>query len=77
MSPWEIGDRIRSLREAQGLSRAELARRTGLSQIYLRKLEAGDKTSPTLPVLTKIAKALGTTMRVEFVRRAARRKEKA
>jgi transcriptional regulator with XRE-family HTH domain len=77
MAPWELGDRIRSLREAQGLSRAQLARRTGLSQIYVRKLEAGDKTSPTLPVLTKIARALGASVRVEFVRRPARRKARA
>ena len=39
-----LGRRIRSAREARGVSIAELARRTGLDEASLRRWEAGDMT---------------------------------
>jgi len=59
---------IRQLRLKQGLTQAELAKRAGLSWIYIAKLEGGDRVSPSLPALHRIARALGATLRVELIR---------
>ncbi len=61
-----LGKRIRELREQRGLSRQELAEATGLSAVYLKKLEAGDRESPSLPALEKIARALRVRLYVEL-----------
>lgn len=58
MSDKKLGDRIRTYREAQELSREELSRRTGLSVDFLTALEEEDVT-PSLGPLLKIALALG------------------
>ena len=42
MSWQELGERIRELREERGLSREALAKETGVSAVYLEKLEAGN-----------------------------------
>ena len=57
-----LGARLKAAREAAGLTQAELARRAGLSRIYIAKLEAGDRTAPTLDVLGRLAKALRLTL---------------
>jgi transcriptional regulator with XRE-family HTH domain len=62
----DLGDRIRELREAHGLTRDALARKVGVSAVYIKKLEAGERT-PTLPTLTLIARALGAAVRIELV----------
>ncbi len=54
-----IGQCIRRLRIDLGVSQEELAQRAGIHRTYISQLERGIK-SPTLIVLTKIAKALGT-----------------
>ena len=75
MSWQEFGERIRGLREKRGLTREALAEKTGVSAVYLKKLEAGERTSPALPTLARIARALGATLRIELVeRRTARRR---
>jgi len=58
MSDKKLGDRIRTYREGQELSREELSRRTGLSVDFLTALEEEDVT-PSLGPLLKIALALG------------------
>jgi transcriptional regulator with XRE-family HTH domain len=58
MSDKKLGDRIRTYRERQELSREELSRRTGLSPDFLTALEEEDVT-PSLGPLLKIALALG------------------
>jgi transcriptional regulator with XRE-family HTH domain len=58
---------IRHLRLKRGLTQAELARRARLSWIYIAKLEGGDRVSPSLPALERIAQALGAKLRVELV----------
>ncbi|HEX9775861.1 MAG TPA: XRE family transcriptional regulator [Actinomycetota bacterium] len=78
-----VGHRVRSLREARGLSLRDLARRSGVSAPMLSQVERGD-TSPTLSVATKIATGLGLSLSqlvrldeapsVAVVRRAKRRK---
>ena len=58
MSDKKLGDRIRTYREGQELSREELSRRTGLSVEFLTALEEEDVT-PSIGPLLKIALALG------------------
>lgn len=52
---------LKKLRTNKNLSIPELARKTELSERYLRFIEAGDKT-PSLQTAQKIAIALDTTM---------------
>ena len=48
---------IRSRRSELGLSQAELAARAGTGQAFVSRVESG-KTTPTLPVLQRLAAAL-------------------
>lgn len=48
----ELGKRIRGLREARGISQAELGRRIGSTQPAIARLEAG-RVSPTLETLDR------------------------
>lgn len=57
----DVGARIKSLREAAGLSQNELARRAGVSQSGLSYIESGEK-SPSVDTLLRIADALGVTV---------------
>lgn len=52
-----IGNRVRALREAMGLSLRDLAERCGVSAPMLSQVERGE-TSPTLQVATRIAAGL-------------------
>ncbi len=53
-----IGQRLREIREAKGLSQVEISRATGLVQPYLSRVENGH-TVPTIETLEKWARALG------------------
>ena len=53
----EIGKRIRTLREAKGLSQGEIEKRSGLLRSYISRVEGG-YTAPSLATLDKFAKAL-------------------
>ena len=52
-----VGERVKALREAMGLSLRELAERSGVSAPMLSQVERGE-TSPTLSVAEKIAAGL-------------------
>ncbi len=52
-----LGERVKRLREAKGLSLRELARSAGVSAPMLSQVERGE-TSPTLSSATKIASGL-------------------
>lgn len=56
-----IGQAIRERRLALGLSQTEVATRAGMTQPALSRLEAGG-TIPTIPVLDRIAIALGAEL---------------
>lgn len=56
-----LGQRIRQLREHQGLSSRALARAAGLSETYVSQIERGRET-PSLKTLAKIARALGVPL---------------
>ena len=51
--------RIQELREVKGWSQAELARRSGVPQPTISRLEAGSTDSINFPNLEKLAAALG------------------
>lgn len=62
---FEVGERVRLLREEHGLSQRELAERIGSTQPAIARLEAGGVT-PSLGTLERIAEALDTALVVEF-----------
>jgi len=57
-----LGARIKAGRERRSLTQNELATRAGVSRIYIAKLEGGDRQSPSLPVLDRIARVLGVSV---------------
>lgn len=56
-----IGERIRELRKMRKLSQEQVAERADISPNYLSRIECG-KENPTLDMLIKLARALGTEM---------------
>ncbi len=58
MAREQLGKRIKRGRKGRGLTQVALAERVGVSLIYVKKLEAGERQAPSLPVLERIAKAL-------------------
>jgi DNA-binding XRE family transcriptional regulator len=59
-----LGQRLRALRLAAGLTQAELARRTGIHRPNIARVEAGRHT-PSLETLARLAAAIGiSTTRV-------------
>jgi transcriptional regulator with XRE-family HTH domain len=53
----DIGKRIRTLREAKGLSQGDIEKRSGLLRSYISRVEGG-YTAPSLTTLEKFSKAL-------------------
>jgi len=52
-----VGVRLRGLREAKGLSQADIEKRSGLLRSYVARVENGS-TSPSLETLERFSKAL-------------------
>jgi len=65
-----IGRAVRERRIALGLTQAELATRAGMTQSALSRLEGGGSV-PTIPVLDRLASAMGTELTVAFEPTAA------
>jgi transcriptional regulator with XRE-family HTH domain len=63
-----LGPQIRTWRHRRGLTQAALAERAGLSQIFIAKVEGGDR-APSWVTLARIAKTLNVQVRVELVGR--------
>ena len=57
------GQRLNQLRRQAGITMTELARRSGLSQGYISRLEMGQST-PSLRVLARLAQALGVPLAI-------------
>jgi transcriptional regulator with XRE-family HTH domain len=53
---------IKERREGLGLTREELAKKAKVTTAYVSMLEAGKRKNPSLPVLQRLAKALGVPM---------------
>lgn len=62
----EIGLRVRALRESAGLTQAALAKKMGVSQQVISRIESGNAENPTYGTLERIALAMGHKLRVEF-----------
>ena len=67
MSSRDVGKLIRELRIRQGISQERLAQKARLSRIYIAKLEAGERGSPSIPALQRIASALGAKLKIDLV----------
>ncbi len=77
MTAWQrLGEQIRTLREERALSRERLAEMTGLSAVYIKKLEAGERKSPSFPTLQRIARALRASLVVKLVERRKRPRQR-
>ena len=61
----DIGERIRQLREAKGLTTNALANRCGISQSFLRSVELGEK-GISVEYLSLICDALGLSLKNFF-----------
>jgi transcriptional regulator with XRE-family HTH domain len=61
VSSERLGERVRDLRRARGLTLAALAELSGVSRAMISKLERGEK-NPTLVVAAKLAEGLGVTL---------------
>ncbi|WP_156724993.1 helix-turn-helix domain-containing protein [Streptomyces apocyni] len=62
---FELGKEVRERREALGMTQAQLAQAAGLQQPAVARFEAGG-TMPTLPLLERLAAALGARLHVGF-----------
>jgi ribosome-binding protein aMBF1 (putative translation factor) len=61
----ELAEAVRIRREELGLSQRQLAERAGMTQPGIARFEAGG-TTPTLPLLERLAAALGLTLTVNL-----------
>jgi transcriptional regulator with XRE-family HTH domain len=53
--------RLRTLRRERRMTQAELAKKARVTQFYILQLETGLRDNPSLPVLRRLAKALGVS----------------
>jgi transcriptional regulator with XRE-family HTH domain len=60
-----IGRRIKEIREKKGLTAEQLAWKHNISKGYWSRIESGDRI-PSIPMLDKIAKALGVHLKDFF-----------
>ena len=59
MSPKRLATILRRIRESQELTQDEVARKANVTKPYLSQLETGARKNPSLPVLKRLAHALG------------------
>jgi XRE family transcriptional regulator, master regulator for biofilm formation len=59
MSPKRLSTVLKTLRNEKGMTQDEVARRAKVTKPYLSQLETGVRKNPSLPVLKRLAKALG------------------
>ena len=63
---YELAEAIRARREELGWSQRQLAERAGMTQPGVARFEAGG-TTPTLPLLERLASALGLTLTISLL----------
>jgi len=59
MSPRKLSRMLQRLRENKDMTQRELAKRAHVTPGYIAQLELGLKKNPSVPVLRKLARALG------------------
>lgn len=62
---FELGKSVREMREQRGWTQAQLAEAAGMTQSTVARFEAGG-TVPTIPVLDRLAQALGAKLVVKL-----------
>jgi ribosome-binding protein aMBF1 (putative translation factor) len=62
---YELAEAIRARRKEVGWSQRQLAERAGMTQPGVARFEAGG-TTPTLPLLERLASALGLTVTISL-----------
>jgi len=67
-----VGQKVKRLRLAAGLTQAALAERMGVDRAYVSGLELGQR-NPTILTLWHITKALGVTLKTFFDEEKPRR----
>ena len=72
LEQYEIGSKVRALRQKKKLGLVQLGEHTGLSPAMLSKIERG-QLFPTLPTLLRIAMVFGVGLEHFFVDEAERR----
>jgi transcriptional regulator with XRE-family HTH domain len=50
---------VKKLREAKGMTQADLARKAKVTRPYVTMLESGARKAPSVATLQRLAKALG------------------
>jgi transcriptional regulator with XRE-family HTH domain len=68
MTEFDIGTRVKRLREEKSLTIREVSRRSGVSATQISEIER-NRTAPTVPTLMKIISALGADMSIFFERK--------
>ncbi len=63
----DVAQMIYDLRKEAGLTQTQLADRIGTQQSVISDLEAADYEGHTMPMLRRIAKALGKVVQLRFV----------
>ncbi|MFC0439441.1 helix-turn-helix domain-containing protein [Kutzneria buriramensis] len=63
---YELGKSVREMRERRGWTQTQLAQAAGMTQSAVARFEAGG-TMPTIPVLDRLAQALGAKLVVRLV----------
>lgn len=66
---YDLGRAVRQIRVRREWSQQQLAHAAGMTQSSIARLEAGG-TIPTLPVLGRVAQALGADLTVEVTERS-------
>ena len=61
--PKQLGDVVRELREARGLTEAQLAERAQIALSFVMLIEAKQHATPSGQIIQRIARALGVPVK--------------
>ena len=68
MKLYEIGQQIKTLREAKKLTQEQLATKCGISRVTLGKVERGELGNTSVKILDIILASLGLEMEFKTIR---------
>ena len=63
----KIADQIKALRQSRGWSQGELAKRSGITQSMISRLENTSNEMMSIRTLMKLATALGAELKIELI----------
>lgn len=64
----KIGERIREIRKAKGLSLGQVGLRGGIDRTYISRIESGKVANPSHDTLAKVARGLGLAVPELFIK---------